>query len=83
MVDGITIGRFVYSTRFRDGRQDPSCLDLVLTDKEEIIEDLKIGDKLGASDHASIIFDIICGFQTSVWKEVRHFSVQCILTETT
>ena len=25
-------------TRFRDG-QDPSCLDLVLTDKEEIIED--------------------------------------------
>ena len=31
-------------TRFREG-QDPSCLDPVLTDKEEIIEDLKIGDK--------------------------------------
>ena len=42
-------------TRFRE-RQDPCCLDLVLTDKE-IIEDLKKGDKLGASDHASNIFD--------------------------
>ena len=57
-------------TRFREG-QDPSCLDTVLTDKKEIIEDLKIGDKLGASDHASIIFDIICGFQRSDSQNMR------------
>ena len=42
-----------------------------MTDKEEIIEDLKIGDKLGASDHASIIFDIICGFQRSDPQHTR------------
>ena len=51
-------------TRFREG-QDPSCLDLVLSDKEEVIEDLKIGDKLGTSDHASITFDIVCDIQRS------------------
>ena len=37
---------------------DPSCLDLVLSDKEEIIEYLKIDDKLGASDNNSILFNI-------------------------
>ena len=42
-----------------------------MTDKEEIIKDLKIGDKLGASDHASIIFDIICGFQRSEPQHMR------------
>ena len=57
-------------TRFREG-QDPSCLDLVLSDKEEVIEDLKIGDKLGASDHASITFDIACDIQRSESQYVR------------
>ena len=47
------------NTRHRFG-QEPSCLDLILSDKEEIIENLKIGDKLGASDHNCIIFNIAC-----------------------
>ena len=42
---------------------DPSCLDLVLSDKEEIIENLKIDDKLGASDNNSILFNITCKFE--------------------
>ena len=33
------------NTRHRFG-QEPSCLDLVLSDKEEIIENLKIGGNL-------------------------------------
>ena len=41
-------------TGLREG-QDPSCLDLLFTDKEEIIDNIKIGDKLGASDHVSIV----------------------------
>ena len=57
-------------TRFREG-QDPSCLDLVLTDKEEIIEDLKIGDKLGASDHASIVFDVLCDIERNDPQNMR------------
>ena len=48
------------NTRFG---QEPSCLDLVLSDKEEIIENLKIGDKLGASANNSILFNITCQFQ--------------------
>ena len=49
------------NTRHRFG-QEPSCLDLVLSDKE-LIENLKIGDKLGASDHNSILFYITCQFE--------------------
>ena len=50
------------NTRHRFG-QEPSCLDLVLSDKEELIENLKISDKLGASDHNSILFNITCQFE--------------------
>ena len=50
------------NTRHRFG-QEPSCIDLVLSDKEELIENLKIGDKLGASDHNSILFNITCQFE--------------------
>lgn len=42
-------------TRYREG-QDPGCLDLILTEDDVIIENLQFGDKLGASDHVSIIF---------------------------
>ena len=47
------------TTRHRFG-QEPSCLDLVLSAKEELIENLKIGDKSGTSDHDSILFNITC-----------------------
>ena len=60
--DNILSQHISSNTRFRDG-QDSSCLDLLLTDKKELIENIKIGDKLGASDHASIIFDVLCDFQ--------------------
>ena len=50
------------NTRHRFG-QEPSSIDLVLSDKEELIENLKIGDKLGASDHNSILFNITCQFE--------------------
>ena len=47
------------NTRYRFG-QNPSCLDLVITDDKNILENLKFGDKLGASDHVSITFDVQC-----------------------
>jgi len=46
-------------TRCRLG-QAPSLLDLVLSNNEELIDNLRIGDKLGASDHNCITFEIIC-----------------------
>ena len=49
-------------TRFREG-QDPSCLDLLFTDKVEMIDSIKIGDKSGGSDHVSIGFDVLCKFE--------------------
>ena len=33
---------------------------MLFTDKEEIIDNIKIGDKLGASDHVSIVSDVLC-----------------------
>ena len=59
-------------TRFRED-QDPSCLDLLFTDKEEIIDNIKVGDKLGASDHASIIFDVLCKPERNDNQEQRQY----------
>ena len=42
------------STRYRD-EQNPSCLDLIFSDTEDIIENVKYGDKLGNSDHIGLI----------------------------
>ena len=58
------------NTRHRFG-QEPSCLDLVLSDKEELIEYLKIGDKLGASDHNSILFNTTCQFEKEEVNQQR------------
>ena len=58
------------NTRHRFG-QEPSCLDLVLSDKEEIIENQKIGDRLGASDHNSILFHITCQFEKEEVNQQR------------
>ena len=44
---------------------------LLFSDKEEIIENVKIGDKLGASDHASIIFDVACAYQSIDTQQQR------------
>ena len=41
--------------------QEPSCLDLVLSDKEELIENLKIGDKLVTI--TVFLFNITCQFE--------------------
>ncbi|WAR26475.1 hypothetical protein MAR_012179, partial [Mya arenaria] len=46
-------------TRYRQG-QDPSCLDLLLTDNQTEVENLTLSSKLGASDHISIICEIPC-----------------------
>ena len=42
------------------GSDKPSCIDLVLTNEELMIENLDIGAPLGRSDHAMISFDFIC-----------------------
>jgi len=52
----------VGDTRYRDG-QEPSCLDLLLTDNLTDIENLNIVGGLGASDHVGIVFDIPVGLK--------------------
>ena len=46
-------------TRIRQG-QEPSILDLVITNKEEMIKDLEYLRPLGKSDHIVITFNIKC-----------------------
>jgi len=53
-------------------------LDLVLTDMEEIIKEVKIGDSLGCSDHALVEFMISrnvglakCGVRTPNFRRVN------------
>lgn len=48
-----------FYTRYRDG-QDPSCLDLLLSDNLTQIEGMKINGKLGLSDHISFTFKLLC-----------------------
>ena len=58
------------NTRYRYG-QESSCRDLILSVNEEIIENLEIRDKLGASDHNSIIFNIVCQFEKETTTQQR------------
>ena len=48
-------------TRFREG-QTPSCLDLVFTNEENVVDtdSLIIDSSLGKSDHTVIHFDYVC-----------------------
>jgi len=54
-------------TRFREG-QTPSCLELVLTNEENMVDtdSLIIDSPLGKGDHAVIHFDYLCSCNTSI-----------------
>lgn len=47
------------ATRFREG-SEPSILDLVFTNEEDMINNFVFHNSLGKSDHLSLIFDYIC-----------------------
>lgn len=59
--DNFLFQHILEDTRYRMG-QLSSCLDLLFTNSEDIIENLSFGDKLGASDHVSVTFDVKCHF---------------------
>ena len=46
------------ATRFRE-RQEPSTLDYVFTDEENLIEHINISSPLGKSDHAVLEWDVL------------------------
>ena len=46
-------------TRMRTG-QEPSLLDLVLTNEEGMINKIDIESPLGKSDHTTLVFDFVC-----------------------
>ena len=45
------------STRLRQGQQS-RLLDLMISNEERIIDDIKMGASLGASDHIGVTFHI-------------------------
>ena len=46
-------------TGFRDG-QEPSTLDLVFTNEENMVNNISYSPGLGSSDHLIITFQFIC-----------------------
>ena len=50
-------------TRFRDG-QEPSILDLVLTNEEHMVNNITYSPGLGKSDHLTITFQFVCYTET-------------------
>jgi len=45
-----------------------ALLDLVLTNKEQLVEDVKAGGRLGCSDHEMVEFRILCGGSRAISK---------------
>ena len=56
-------------TRYRIGNT-PSLLDLILTNEEEMIENLQYNPGLGKSDHLILQFDYICSVKEN--KEIHN-----------
>ena len=60
----------VENTRFRFG-QNPSLLDLIISNEEDLIENVMYRDKLGASDHIGITFEVNCRLNVNMNKGER------------
>ena len=59
-------------TRYRDG-QNPSCLDLVLTNEDSMIsqESININPPLGKSDHSIVSFEYVCYYEEEDTSEEK------------
>lgn len=57
--------------RYRVG-QEPSLLDLVLTNDNNYIDSIEYQDPLGHSDHAVLLFSFKCGFNSVDSKSVKY-----------
>lgn len=58
------------NTRYRVG-QNPSLLDLIITNDEDIVENITYRDTLGASDHIGLTFEIACKLNINVNRHPR------------
>ena len=58
-------------TRYRQG-QTSNILDLFITDKSEIIQNVSYGSSLGASDHISFTVDLLCSLNNVESKTVKR-----------
>ena len=65
--DAFLIQHIQQPTRIREG-QEPSLVDLVLTNREDMISDISLLPGLGKSDHSIIIGNLAC----SPFSKVRH-----------
>ena len=57
--DGFLYQHIDQPTRIR-GENEPSCLDLVFTNEEGMVDNVEIQSPLGKSDHAMITFEFYC-----------------------
>ncbi|KAK3085705.1 hypothetical protein FSP39_007566 [Pinctada imbricata] len=57
--DSYLIQHVEMATRFR-GNQRPTLLDLILTNEENVVQDLNYLAPVGNSDHCSLLFSYVC-----------------------
>lgn len=58
-------------TRFRED-QEPSTLDLIFTNEENMLENLKVSAGLGKSDHQILLFDFNCYINLNECKSEKY-----------
>ena len=67
-------------TRFRQGAE-PHILDLILTNAEAMIHNIKFTAGLGNSDHVCIQFGLNCTANRSVSNNIGYNYLKLILTK--
>lgn len=67
------------ATRAR-GNNDPSLLDLVFTNEENMVSDMDCGAPIGKSDHASITFTYHCYVEPSAGFNTREVTTEPCVT---
>ncbi len=69
--DGLLVQHIKEPTRWR-ANQTPNTLDLLFTNKEGLISDVRVHAPLGKSDHGIVIFSIHCGYAKQVKSTPRY-----------
>ena len=69
----------VQPTRVRHG-QEPSVLDLVLTNEEGMIENIEYGNPLGKSEHLVLTFEFKCYTNQNTKEKIYKFMQRVNMT---
>ena len=69
--DGFLMQLIHEPTRWREGQRS-NTLDLIFTNKEGLVSDIKVGTPIGKSDHGVITFKIMCDFKEPTSNNITY-----------